>query len=172
MTASDWFSRLEAQLEQQLDAFLRANPEQERLLRQQEGKERQRRLRRRRLELQASAEQSRAELLRLAGEIGEWQQRVERARAAGASELAQRAELHVAELRARGRDRWQALGELGAAFRQVEAELSAPVEPQQASAESAGTAEPQADPQADLDRAWADFEAQQELEELRRRSRR
>jgi hercynine metabolism protein len=172
MSASDWFSRLEEQLEQQLDAFLSANPEQERLLRQQERQERQRRLRSRRLDLQASAERSRAELLQLAGEIGEWQRRVERARAAGATDLAERAELHVAELRARGRDRWQALGELGAAFRQVEAELSAPTEPPEAPAGSAGAAGPKADPQADLDRAWADFEAQQELEELRRRSRR
>lgn len=162
MTDSDWFSRLEQQLEQQLDSFLRANPEQERLLRQQERQERLQRLRRRRLDLQTSAEQTRSELLHLAGEIGEWQQRVERARAAGAAELAERAELHVAELRARGRDRWQALGELGVAFRKVEAELSAPAEPDSVPRSAA------ADPKADLDRAWADFEAQQELERMRR----
>jgi hercynine metabolism protein len=168
MSASDWFSRLEEQLEQQLESFLRANPEQERLLRQQERQERLQRLRRRRIDLQTSAEQTRAELLHLAGEIGEWQQRVERARAAGATALAARAELHVAELRARGRDRWQALGELGVAFRKLEAELNAPVEqepPAPAPAGPPGAA--QADPEVDLDRAWADFEAQQELERMR-----
>jgi hercynine metabolism protein len=169
MTASDWFSRLEDQLEQQLESFLRANPEQERLLRQQERKERQQRLRRRRIDLQTSAEQTRAELLQLAGEIGEWQRRVERARAAGAGELAARAELHVAQLRARGRDRWQALGELGVAFRRLEAELNAPAEHEDGSGAAAGARNSaQADPGIDLDRAWADFEAQEELERLRR----
>ncbi len=169
MTASDWFSRLEQQLEQQLESFLRANPEQEQLLHQQEHKERQQRLRRRRLELQTSAEQSRAELLQLAGEIGEWQRRVERARAAGADALAARAELHVAKLSARGRDRWQALAELGVAFRQLEADLSAPAEPGNAAGADAGAANgAPADPRVDLDQAWADFEDQQELERLRR----
>lgn len=166
MSERDWFSRLEQQLEQQLDAFLRANPEQERLLLQQERRERQQRLRRRRIDLQTSAEHIRAELLQLAGEIGEWQQRVERARAAGAEPLAQRAELHVAELRARGRDRWQALGELGVAFRQVEAELSAPAEREEAARASAAAAQPL----ENLEQAWAAFEAEQELERMRRDS--
>lgn len=167
MTASDWFSRLEAQLEQQLESFLSANPEQERLLRQQERLERQQRLRRRRIDLQTSAEQTRSELLHLAGEIGEWEGRVGRARAAGASELAERAELHVAELRARGRDRWQALGELGVAFRKLEAELNAPTE-HETSVRNEAQAEAQANPKVNLDQAWADFETQQDLERLRR----
>lgn len=166
MSASDWFSRLEAQLEEQLESFLSANPEQERLLRQQERLERQQRLRRRRVDMQTSAEQTRAELLHLAGEIGEWERRVERARAAGAGELAARAELHVAELRARGRDRWQALGELGVAFRKLEAELSAPAEHGASAAGAARAGEARA--KVNLDQAWADFETQQELERLRR----
>jgi len=166
MSASDWFSRLEAQLEEQLESFLSANPEQERLLRQQERLERQQRLRRRRVDLQTSAEQTRAELLHLAGEIGEWEQRVERARAAGAGDLAARAELHVAELRARGRDRWQALGELGVAFRKLEAELEAPAEHETSAASEARAGEARA--RVNLDQAWADFETQQELERLRR----
>ena len=47
--AAGWFERLEAQLEQQLEAFLAANPAQEALLREQEQQERQQRLKRRRL---------------------------------------------------------------------------------------------------------------------------
>ncbi|MEX1316488.1 MAG: hercynine metabolism protein [Synechococcaceae cyanobacterium] len=169
MTASDWFSRLEEQLEQQLESFLRANPDQERLLRRQELLERQQRLRRRRIDLKTSAEQIRADLLHLAGEIGEWQRRVERARAAGAGELAARAELHVAELRARGRDRWQALGELGVAFRQLEAELQASERHQDGAGTGAGGGNgSRAETTVNLDQAWADFEAQQELERMRR----
>lgn len=168
MSASDWFSRLEDQLEQQLESFLRAYPEQEQLLLQQERRERLQRLRRRRIDLQTSAEQTRAELLHLAGEIGEWQRRVERARAAGAGALAARAEQHVAELRARGRDRWQALGELGVAFRRLEAELNAPPEPEGTEAAAGGGSATGARAEVDLERAWADFETQQDLEQLRR----
>jgi hercynine metabolism protein len=161
--AGDWFSRLEQQLEQQLDAFLRSNPAQEELLQREEQRERQRRLRSRRLELQASAERLRGDLLRLAAEINAWQQRVERARAAGAEALAVRAEGHLAELMARGRDRWQALSQLGEAFRQVEQEL------EELGTRAPGPAQPPPNGGADLEEAWAAFEADQELAQLRRR---
>jgi hercynine metabolism protein len=171
---TDWFSQLEQQLEQQLESFLRANPAQEQLLRRQEQRERLQRLRRRRLELQSSAERSRADLLKLAGEIRQWQERVQRARAAGVEELAERAEQHLAELMARGRDCWQALGQLGDAYRQLEEELNeltragSPAEAQ-ASGEQAGSAPAGEDAgTADLETAWSRFEAEQELERLRR----
>jgi hercynine metabolism protein len=156
---ADWFNQLEQQLEQQLEAFLRANPAQEQLLQQQEQRERQQRLRRRRLELQTSAERTRGELLQLANEINQWQERVERARKAGAEDLAQRAEAHLAGLMARGRDRWQALGQLGTDYRQLEQELNALADPPAAAAA----------PDETLDQAWSAFEARQELEQLRRR---
>jgi hercynine metabolism protein len=163
-SAGDWFSRLEQQLEQQLDAFLQANPAQEQLLQRQEQRERQQRLRCQRLELQAGAERLRSELLALAGEISQWQQRVERARTAGAEDLAGRAEGHLAELMARGRDRWQALSQLGETFRQVDQELEdKPGDDAQGSAQS-----PQ-DAAVDLEQAWSAFEADQELTRLRRR---
>jgi hercynine metabolism protein len=168
---TDWFSQLEQQLEQQLESFLRANPAQEQLLRQQEQRERLQRLRRRRLELQASAERARADLLRLAGEIRQWQERVQRARAAGAVALAERAEAHLAELMARGRDRWQALGQLGDDYRQVEQELNELAGGGTPStAESSTPGVPTADAsKEDLETAWSTFESEQELEELRRR---
>jgi hercynine metabolism protein len=182
--AAGWFERLEAQLEQQLEAFLAANPAQEALLREQEQQERQQRLKRRRLELRGQAEQARAGLLQLAAEIAEWQRRVERARAAGATDLAARAEQHLHGLMAQGRDRWQALGELGSQFRQVEQELDALAQaaasqgPGQPQAGGATTDRAQPDPTqadrtpsdpADLEQAWTRFEAEQELEQLRRR---
>jgi hercynine metabolism protein len=168
--ATDWFSRLEQQLEQQLEAFLQANPAQEQLLLQQEQRERQQRLRRRRLELQASAERARSDLLRLAGEIRQWQERVQRARSAGADALAERAEAHLADLMGRGRDHWQALGQLGEDYRRVEEDL-------RAMAENPGAAQPSAQAEVnggpaggsdDLEQAWTRFEAEQDLEQLRR----
>jgi hercynine metabolism protein len=171
---SDWFSQLERQLEQQLESFLRANPAQEQLLRQQEQRERLQRLRRRRLDLQAGAERARADLLKLAGEIRQWQERVQRARAAGADALAERAESHLAELMARGRDRWQALGQLGDDYRQVEQELD-----ELAHGSSNGATEPtggagsataagEDSGMEDLEQAWSRFESEQDLEQLRR----
>ena len=163
MSAS-WFDQLEARLAEQLEAFLRANPAQEALLQEQEQLERQGRLQRRRLELQQQAEQARTALLQLAGEIPQWQGRVERARAAGANDLAQRAEAHLQQLMAQGRDRWQALGELGAQFRQLEQELEQLAQRRSGQAKAPDQASP-----ADLEQAWASFEAKQDLEQLRRR---
>ena len=172
---TDWFSQLERQLEQQLESFLRANPAQEQLLRQQEQRERLQRLRRRRLELQTSAERGRAELLQLAGEIRQWQERVQRARTAGADTLAERAEGHLAELMARGRDRWQALGQLGDDYRQLEAELSdlassgAQAPAASGDNQAAAAAARETDGPEDLEKAWSRFEAEEELERLRQR---
>ena len=219
-SGSAWFEQLEAKLEQQLEAFLRANPAQETLLQEQEQQDRRRQQRRRRLALQGEAEGLRAELLNLAASIQQWQGRVERAQAAGATELAARAEAHTRELMERGRQRWQRLEALGQEFRAVEeAELEdapqaqAGGTPRRASGTprnagsatanatgstasqtagsaatnragsggipasgAAGSAVPSnpaaADPPAvDLDQAWSRFEADQELEELRRRQR-
>lgn len=143
---ASWFEQLEARLEQQLEAFLRANPAQEALLQNQEQQDRQRTLRERRITLQHQAESLRAELLELAAEIQRWQQRVSRARQAGAEELAARAEAHRNALMEQGRQRWQLLVALGEAFAELETRA-----------------------QPDLDQAWARFEAEQELEALRRR---
>jgi len=162
--SASWFDQLEARLAEQLEAFLRANPAQEALLQEQEQLERQGRLQRRRLELQQQAEQARTALLQLAGEIAQWQGRVERARAAGANDLAQRAEAHLQQLMAQGRDRWQALGELGAQFRQLEQELEQLAQRRSGQAKAPDQASP-----ADLEQAWASFEAEQDLEQLRRR---
>jgi len=146
--AGDWLEQLEARLEQQLEAFLRANPGQETLLEEQEQAERQQRQRQ---QLQQAAA-LRSELLQLAAEIRQWRERAQRARDAGAHELAQRAEEQVTRLIERGRQRWQTLEQLG---RAVQAMPTTP---------PSTTAQPEP-----LDRAWAQFELDQELEALRRR---
>jgi hercynine metabolism protein len=163
MSATNWLDDLEAQLEARLDRFLQSNPQQQTLLEEQHRRERQTRLLEQRLTLQQQAQQQRQGLLRMAGEIRQWQERVERARSAGASDLAVRAESHIASLMEQGRQRWQNLGELGQRFQAVEQELN------QLTGAS-GPASPPS-PDLDLDTAWSRFEAQQELEELRRRQR-
>lgn len=192
MSATDWLDDLEAQLEARLDRFLQANPQQQALLEEQHRRERQTRLLEQRLTLQQQAQQQRQGLLLLAGEIRQWQQRVGRARTAGAGELAARAETHIASLMEQGRQRWQSLGELGQRFQAVEQELNQLTGaratagaggasgganqargPQAQAGGSGSTSGPAAppSPNLDLDTAWSRFEAQQELEELRRRQR-
>ncbi len=160
--AADWLEQLEARLEQQLEAFLRANPAQEALLQEQE------RLERRQQQRQAlqQAEALRSELLHTAAGIQQWRDRAQRARSAGASNLADRADQQVLQLMERGRQRWQALEQLGRQVRDTTpatgaARSDATHDGPQSSAAAAGS-EP-------LDQAWARFETEQELEALRRR---
>ncbi len=149
-----WLDELEAQLEQRLNAFLRANPAQEARLADQEARDRQQRLLAERLQLRQQAERQRQALLQLATEIRLWQERIGKARAAGAADLASRAETHVATLMERGRQRWEQLGELGRRHAELERELAAPATC------------------TDLEEAWARFETGEELEQLRRRMQR
>lgn len=161
MAASDWLDELEARLEQQLAAFLAANPDQQALLAEQEARDRQARLVGERSRLQRQAEQQRQHLLALAAEIRAWRQRVQRARAAGADDLAQRAEHHLATLMEQGRSSWSQLAALGQQFTAVEQALSQ-------LATSAAAAGRRSDADQDLEQAWAAFESRQELERLRR----
>ena len=169
MSPGSWLEELEARLNQQLESFLRANPQQEALLAEQAQRDRQQRLLNDRLKLRQEAELQRQGLLRLAGEIRQWQERSERARGAGAEELAARAEAHIATLMEQGRNRWQTLAELGERFAAVERELAeltaAPTPPA-----PGRSGERVADGMAELEQDWRRFEAQQELEALRRRN--
>lgn len=169
MSPGSWLDELEARLNQQLESFLRANPLQEALLAEQDQRDRQQRLLNARLKLRQEAELQRQGLLRLAGEIRQWQERSERARGAGAQDLATRAEAHIATLMEQGRSRWQTLGELGERFAAAERELSELTAAPAAPAPQGGSGAV-ADGMAELEQAWSRFEAQQELEALRRRS--
>jgi hercynine metabolism protein len=171
---NSWLEELETRLEQQLEAFLQANPQQEDLLAEQEARDRQERLRRERLRLRQEAELQRQSLLELAGEIRQWQERVERARAAGAGDLAERAQAHIQTLMDRGRDRWRALTDLGARFTEVQTELDELTRSKPAPAAPAATAAKpgkgsESGDTSGLEADWAAFEAQQDLQDLRRR---
>jgi hercynine metabolism protein len=171
--AGNWLDQLEARLDATLEGFLKANPQQEALLSQQEARERQQRLRRDRLTLKTEAELQRQGLLRLAEDIRSWQARVERAKAAGALDLAGRAEAHVATLMAQGRARWQTLAELGERFAAVERDLQElavdPVAARDRSTNQQAQADSTRSETGTLEADWAAFETQQELEELRRK---
>jgi len=137
----DWLDELEARLEQLLDAFLQANPSQQALLRDQQL---------------AEAQALRSELLQLAAEIQRWRQRVDKAKGAGANDLAAQAQLHLDQLMERGRGRWQRLEQLG---RELQGG---------AGTETRTPAPTPAQPNEPLDQAWARFEIEQDLERLRR----
>lgn len=165
-----WLEELEARLEQQLQAFLASNPAQDALLREQEARDLQARLIGRRRQLQLEADQRRAELLRRAEEIRQWRQRLERARSAGANELAARAGAHLEGLMDQGRRQWQQLEALGQEFGRIDRQLTDLGEQARQSAAARQTSQ-RGDSQSpsDLERAWAAFETEQELERLRRR---
>jgi len=180
--SSNWLEELEARLDRQLESFLKSNPQQEALLAEQQARERQQSLRRQRLDLKQEAELQRQGLLRLASEIRAWQERVRRARSAGADALADRAEAHINELMEQGRCRWETLAEVGQRFSAVEQlrDMAPPSAegPGQASTSPPGDgsspsqAKPESSPQADLESDWAAFETHQDLQELRRKMQR
>ncbi|SBO43989.1 hercynine metabolism protein [Cyanobium sp. NIES-981] len=156
-----WLDELETKLEQELERFLAANPDQEALLQDQEDRDHRRELLSQRRSLQNQAERQRHGLLQLAGEIRQWQERCRKARAAGATDLADRAEAHLEALMQQGRRRWQELADLGVRFAEVEQAITA-LAARQAEARRSSQG-------VDLEREWAAFEAEQELERLRRR---
>lgn len=152
-----WLDELERSLEQRLDAFLKANPHQDILLRDQHLQDRQRSLEQQRLQLQHQAHDLRRQLLNLAEEVRNWTARSDRARTAGAQELAKRADQHIQALMNQGRDLWTELNALGATFQTVEQQL-----------DQLMTSNTKPSPSRNLEQDWALFEAQQELDELRR----
>ena len=153
-----WLDQLEQNLEERLDAFLRFNPDQDRLLQEQHLQDRQRDLRNRRDQMQIQAKELRRQLLSLAEQIQAWGERTTKARNAGASDLALRAEQHVSSLMDQGRDLWKELDELGRNFQDLDQQIA-----------QLNNKASQRRGRRSLDEDWALFEAHQELEELRRR---
>ena len=152
---SNWLEQLERELDQRLAAFLSNNPVQEQLFRQQHQLDRARSLQRQRQQLQQQAEEQREQLLALSADVRAWTERTERARRAGEQDLSRRAEQHLRGLMDQGRTLWADLGDLGRRFKEGDQQLSA-LSRQQSNGVSS------------LDRDWALFEAEQELEQLRR----
>ena len=153
-----WLDQLEQNLEERLDAFLHSNPDQDRLLQEQHLQDRQRDLSSRRDLMKIQARDLRRQLLSLAEQVQAWGERTKKARDAGADDLALRAEQHVKTLMDQGRDLWNELDELGRNFRDLDQQIS---RLNQKASQQRG--------HRSLDEDWALFEAQQELEDLRRR---
>ena len=148
-----WLDQLEQELDQRLSSFLRSNPVQVRLFEEQHQRDRVLALQRQRQQLTEEASEQRRQLLALAENIKAWTDRSDRAKAAGALDLARRAELHRAELMNQGHELWRDLASLGRRFDEVDAQL---LELKQQRSNG-----------SNLDQDWALFEAEQELEELR-----
>ena len=155
--SSTWLDNLERGLEERLEQFLRSNPTQDQLLREQHLQDRQRDLHNRRGQQQLQARELRRQLLTIAEQVQAWTKRGEKAQRAGALELAERADQHVVGLMQQGRELWEEFEALGLQFAELEAQLS-----------SLKTQEQESTSRRSLDEDWALFEAQQELEQLRR----
>ena len=151
-----WLDQLEQELDQRLSAFLRSNPIQEGLFQEQHQRDRVKALQRQRQQLAEEAHEQRRQLLSLAEEIKAWSDRSHRARAAGASDLAERAEQHRNELMHQGHELWNDLVSLGRRFDEVDAQLQ--------------EVKQQKSIRSKLNQDWALFEAEQELEEMRRQA--
>ena len=152
-----WLDNLERGLEERLEQFLRSNPSQDQLLREQHLQDRQRDLHNRRGQQQLQARELRRQLLALAEQVQAWTTRGKKAQKAGALELAQRADQHVVGLMKQGHKLWEEFEALGLQFAELEEQLN-----------SLKTQEQQSSSRLRLDEDWALFEAQQKLEELRR----
>ena len=153
---SSWLEQLERELDARLSAFLRNNPVQDHLFNEQHLKDRAAALQRQRQQLQSEAKHQRQQLLQLAEDVRGWRSRVDRAKAAGAADLAERAEQHLSSLMNQGRALWTDLEDLGRRFSEVERQLMELRRQQQTPSPST------------LEKDWALFEAQQELDQLRR----
>ena len=152
-----WIDDLERSLEERLSAFLRSNPYQDMLLQQQQQQDRSQSLQKQRQQLQQEAEDHRRQLLKLAESVKEWRSRSERARKAGAHVLADRADGHISKLMDQGRQIWSALNALGQRFEDVQQQIESLIN-------NSGNRT------SSLEDDWARFEAQQELDRLRRES--
>ena len=155
---SSWLEQLERELDARLSAFLRNNPVQDNLFSEQHLKDRAGALQRQRQQLQSEAKQQRQQLLQLAEDVRAWRNRVDRAKAAGANDLAERAAQHLSSLMNQGRALWADLEDLGRRFTEVEQQLKDLHQQRQTPSPST------------LEKDWALFEAEQELEQLRRDS--
>ncbi|BEV35505.1 hercynine metabolism protein [Synechococcus sp. M16CYN] len=154
-----WLEQLELQLDQldqRLADLLRSSSTtQEQLFREQRNCDRVQALQRQRQQLQQSAEHQRKQLLQLAEDVNTWRHRLDRARQANATELASRADQYLHRLMERGRQLWNDFDDLGRRFREVEQQLLDLQTQQKAPGSS------------DLDKDWALFYAELELQKLR-----
>ncbi len=152
--SENWLDKLEKGLEERLSEFIRSNPDQEVLLKEQYQKDRFQLLTRQQLELKAQAKEQKRQLIALATTIKEWRIRSQRAKEAEAIILYQRAEQHLINLMEEGRKLWADLESLRKRFRKIETEI-------------VGLSKKSNTEFSSLEEDWAKFEAQQELNQLK-----
>ncbi len=153
---NDWIDNLEAKLNAKLSDFLRENPYQANLLKKSVSKDFAQSLKKQKEYIINNAKEYRKQLLNLAEDIREWQQKSIRAREAGEIDLSYRADTYVDKLKEEGRTLWIDLTELGNRFKKIEkltVELS--------------KKDREINQKPNLGKAWDQFEIDQELNKLK-----
>ncbi len=151
-----WLKNFEKILESKFEAFLRSNPYQESLINQQTQNDIFTDLSRQRQHIQEEAKSLREEIINLAKDVQDWKIRSEKARKAGSKSLASQAEAHLNHLMDQGRDLWYKLELLGGRFEENQIQLS----------ELSQNLKPDG---YCLEKDWEKFDANLELEKLRRK---
>ncbi len=150
-----WFRDLEKELDKKFKAFLQANPYQAELLTNQKQKDVYNNLLVQKQKIQKKAESIRKELLALGVQIKEWSKRSQRAKEAGAKDLAFKAELHLQKLMTDGRNLWSELDQLGIQFQGIEQQVLE-------------IAEKTCNNNSQIEQEWAGLETEEELRKLKR----
>ncbi len=149
-----WMEKLEEVLDEKLETFLGANPYQELLLKKEFKTNRSLSLHKRREHLQKKAQSHREKLLSLAKLVKEWRDRSNRAKAAGETQLASKADQYVKSLMKKGKALWSELVDIGELFQEIEKEIFELSEV--------------SNPEQDLEEDWKVFQIEEELNQLKR----
>ena len=154
-----WLDNLEEEIDSKLEEFVSTNPYQESLLVEQSEKDIDQSIHNRQQKIKESAQTLRLELLELAKTIKEWRGRAMQAQEAGAKELSERAENHLNHLMELGRSLWTKLNLLGEQFKETENQRIKLSKQSKARKECLL-----------IEKEWANFEVQQELDLLRKKN--
>ena len=151
-----WLQELEQNLDSKLERFLRSNPYQDFLLNEQSQRDQGYELMRKELQIKDAANKLRKELIELAKQIKLWKERSKRAEKYGAHSLAIKADKHIQNLISEGEKIWSNLKQLGDNLRDIERQS---ITLNEVSSSTSST----------IEKEWRDFEAQQELDDLKQK---
>nr|YP_002049109.1 hypothetical protein PCC_0460 [Paulinella chromatophora]ACB42899.1 hypothetical protein PCC_0460 [Paulinella chromatophora] len=165
-----WFEELESQLNQHFESFLSANPEQKRLLEEEELEDRQRCVIERQLMLQRQREQLQKKLLKLVPEINSWQNRLIRARQVQDWKSVEIAAKEQKKLMNKGKNEWEALKEIRIELSRLNAALNVLQQIIGITHNNSKIFTRVSTNLNDLENTWDKFESEQELECLRRKN--
>ncbi len=154
--SDNWLQELEQNLDSKLERFLRSNPYQDFLLNEQSQRDQGYELMRKELQIKDAANKLRKELIELAKQIKLWKGRSKRANKYGAHSLAIKADKHIQNLISKGEKIWSNLKQLGDNLRDIERQS---ITLNEVSSPTSST----------IEKEWRDFEAQQELDDLKQK---